>query len=863
MTTTGYPDRRPVDAGSLPTGVIFTDNGNGTATLAGTPAAGTGGTYTVTITAHNCVHPRATQTFTLTVNESPSVTSADATTFTVGSAGTFSVTSSGFPTASLSESGGLPSGVSFTDNGDGTATLAGTPAAGTGGSYPLTLTADNGDGSPGSQSFTLTVDQAASVTSGASATFTVGRTGTFTVTSTGHPTASLSVSGPMPAGVTFTDNGNGTATLSGTPGAGSGGTYPLTLTATNGVGAPGTQSFALLVASPTTVTALSPSSGPGAGGTKVTVKGTSLTGATAVMFGTSAATDVVVSTTGTSLTAIAPIESPGTATVDVTVTTPGNGTSLPNPPHDQYTYKAPAVTALKPATGPGLGGNKVTVDGTALNGASSVMFGSSAATDVVVSSAGTSLTAIAPIESPGTATVNVTVTTPGGTSALTAADQYTYEAPAVTLLKPAAGPGLGGNKVTVDGTALNGASSVMFGSSAATDVVVSSAGTSLTAIAPTESAGTVNVTVTTPGGTSALTAADQYTYKAPAVTLLKPTSGPGVGGNKVTVDGTALNGASSVMFGSSAATDVVVSSAGTSLTAIAPTESAGTVDVTVTTPGGTSALTAADQYTYLAPTVTAITPTQGPGAGGTKVTVDGTALRGTTSVMFGSVAATGVVVSSTGTSLTALAPAESAATVDVTVITPGGTSATSSADQYTYLAPAVTAIKPTLGPGAGGTKVTVDGTALRGATSVMFGSLAATGVVVSSTGTSLTAVAPAQSAGTVDVTVTTPGGTSATSTADQYTYKAPTVTSVSPTTGSANGGNTVTVRGTYLNGATSVMFGSATGTNVVVASAGTSLTVTAPSHPDGAVDVTVTTPGGTSALTSTDHYTYTGQIISD
>ena len=53
--------------------------------------------------------------------------------------------------------------MTFTDNGNGTATLAGTP--GTVGTYPMTITADNGVGSPGQQSFTLTVDQSAAITS--------------------------------------------------------------------------------------------------------------------------------------------------------------------------------------------------------------------------------------------------------------------------------------------------------------------------------------------------------------------------------------------------------------------------------------------------------------------------------------------------------------------------------------------------------------------------------------------------------------------------------------------------------------------------------------------------------------------------
>jgi hypothetical protein len=85
------------------------------------------------------------------------------------------------------------------------------------------------------------------------------------------------------------------------------------------------------------------------------------------------------------------------------------------------------------------------------------------------------------------------------------------------------------------------------------------------------------------------------------------------------------------------------------------------------------------------------------------------------------------------------------------------------------LAPTVTGVNPNTGPTTGGTTVTITGTNLTGATAVMFGTVAATSFTVNSD-TSITAVAPAESAGTVDVTVTTPGGTSATSSADQYTY---------------------------------------------------------------------------------------------
>ena len=115
--------------------MTFVDNGDGTATLSGTPTAGSGGVYPLTITAANGATPSAVKTFTLTVDEAPSVTSADQATFIQGTPGTFTVTTSGYPAPALSFSSGLPSGVSFVDNGNGTGTLSYVPTAGTGGLY--------------------------------------------------------------------------------------------------------------------------------------------------------------------------------------------------------------------------------------------------------------------------------------------------------------------------------------------------------------------------------------------------------------------------------------------------------------------------------------------------------------------------------------------------------------------------------------------------------------------------------------------------------------------------------------------------------------------------------------------------------
>jgi Bacterial Ig domain/Putative Ig domain len=90
--------------------------------------------------------------------EAPAITSGAEVDFTAGSGGTFAVTSKGSPTAFLSESGSLPNGVSFIDNGDGTATLSGTPVTGSAGTYPIVITAGNGVSPDATQSFTLTVE---------------------------------------------------------------------------------------------------------------------------------------------------------------------------------------------------------------------------------------------------------------------------------------------------------------------------------------------------------------------------------------------------------------------------------------------------------------------------------------------------------------------------------------------------------------------------------------------------------------------------------------------------------------------------------------------------------------------------------
>ena len=92
---------------------------------------------------------------------------------------------------------------------------------------------------------------------------------------------------------------------------------------------------------------------------------------------------------------------------------------------------------------------------------------------------------------------------------------------------------------------------------------------------------------------------EQRAAQKPVVSKLAPKSGPATGETKVTITGAHFAGATTVSFGRAAATEVLVSSS-TSLTATSPAGEPGTVDVTVTTPVGTSAITSKDHFKYKA-----------------------------------------------------------------------------------------------------------------------------------------------------------------------------------------------------------------------------------------------------------------------
>ncbi|MHB8466169.1 MAG: C25 family cysteine peptidase [Acidimicrobiales bacterium] len=355
----------------------------------------------------------------------------------------------------------------------------------------------------------------------------------------------------------------------------------------------------------------------------------------------------------------------------------------------------------------------------------------------------------------------------------------------------------------------------------------------------------------------------RVTNAPPVVDFITPSRGPGGGGTTVTLTGQNLGLVSDVTVGGAPATFTVTDDR--SLTLVTPPGS-GIADVVVTNPFGSSAANHEARFTYV-PVVSSLSPSQGVSTGGTDVTISGAGFGGTTSVMFGTSAATSFQVVDSD-HISAVSPPGYGA-VNVTVTTAAG--ANDETRSFSYFGPvlAVSSVtpnqvrwEPALGS-SGATTVTVQGVGFASATSVDFGP-ANPGTnlrIVSDSVLTVTSPPPPSAAGAtqvVDVVVHAGSIASTPDANDRFTYKydAPSVTAVSPAGGSMNGGNIVTVLGSAFRGATQVTFGGKPAPTMRVVDDG-NIQVTVPSAATtGTVDVQVVTPEGTSAVSDADHYAY-------
>jgi hypothetical protein len=418
--------------------------------------------------------------------------------------------------------------------------------------------------------------------------------------------------------------------------------------------------------------------------------------------------------------------------------------------------------------------------------------------------------------------------------------------PTITSITPNVGSVNGNTTVTITGTSFLGTTRVTFGGTNALSYIINSS-TQITCSTPANAVtGPVNVVVTNPGGSA--TSANGFTYfSTPTITTISPNRGTTNGNTTVTITGTNFTGTTGVTFGGTNATSYIVDS-NTQITCVTPSKAAGSVNVVVAKLG--VSVTSINGFTYFVPpTITSITPNVGSVNGNTTVTIRGSNFIGVTGVTFGGAAATSITVP-IDSEITCRTPVGTAGQVDVVVTATGGS--TTRANGFTYISPpTITGISPNAGTTSGGTTVTITGTNFTGTTGITFGGNAATNISVVSS-TEITCRTPVGSQGLVNVVVTNPGGS--VTFISGFTYiTTPTIITISPITGSTNGGTTVTLTGTSFAGTTSVTFGGINATSYTVNS-NTQITCVTPSRGAGSVNVVVTNP--VNPVTFTNGFTY-------
>ena len=431
----------------------------------------------------------------------------------------------------------------------------------------------------------------------------------------------------------------------------------------------------------------------------------------------------------------------------------------------------------------------------------------------------------------------------GGSGSSTGTWQATKSPMSVSSVSPNNGPLAGGTNVTITGWFEAPVDSVLVGTGRLGNLVRVSS-TRLTGTTPAGVAGgAANVTVYA-GAAASGTCTGCFTYN-PAIIVdsVSPNSGSVFGGTPVTITGTNFpTTVDSVRVGTGRLGSVVRVS-GTQLTGITPeAATGGIVDVVVyATSAGHGSCSGCFTFNPPGPlTVSAVSPASGPLAGGTTVTITGTDFPPAVDSVRVGTGRLGSVVRVSGTRLTGITPASSAAgAVNVTVYTASQGSGGCTGCFTFNPAITVSGVSPASGRLAGGTTVTITGMNFPTTVDSVRVGVGRLGSVVRVSGTQLTGITPASSVfGAVDVVVyaTSAGNGNC---AGCFTYSM-TVSAVNPASGPLAGGMSVTITGTdFPTAIDSVRVGVGRIGGLVRVSA-TQLTGTTPAGSAvGAVNVTV------------------------
>ncbi len=450
---------------------------------------------------------------------------------------------------------------------------------------------------------------------------------------------------------------------------------------------------------------------------------------------------------------------------------------------------------------------------------------------------------------------DVLVTTPAGTDNLTGGF-WVVAPPTITSLDP--NQGLQGQSlsVTINGTGFIGATSVSFGTGINVTGFTVNSDTQIAAsitINGSASAGARDVAVTNLAGTATSTGAFTVVQAPPVISSINPSWGLRGQTYSVTVWGSYFQDASVVSFGPGITVNsfsVVNSGRISASITIEVAAAAGTRDVSVTTPGGTATLT--DSFVVVVPPViNSLDPDHGGRGQTLNVTITGDNFYYVSAASFGTGVTVNSIVVDNATSMRVNITISGTTTVgprNVSITNPAG-SGTKLSCFTVYSPPEIDTVTPTGAAQGQPLDVIITGNYFNGTSAVSFGpGVSVTDFSVDSV-TQITAsitVDASATPGARNVLVTTPGGT-ASETWGFRVFGPPTVNSVVPARGIRGDTLDVTITGVYLEGATSVDFGSDITVNSFSLTLPTEIraNITVGSSAElGFRDVAVTSPGG-------------------
>ena len=463
-----------------------------------------------------------------------------------------------------------------------------------------------------------------------------------------------------------------------------------------------------------------------------------------------------------------------------------------------FSYNGPTISSVTPSTGPTAGGTTLRINGTSFGSSGSFTIGGAACVIVPGTYTDTSVQCTLPAGE-GTALVQAVISSsPSNTQ------PFVYASPVLSSITPSTGPTGGGSSIVLNGTNFGLSSTVTVGGSGC--AVTARSHNSLTCTLPAGAGLNVTTTVTVTGQSASR---NTFSYAAPTISSINPSSALSSGGTTLVINGANLGSSGTVTVAGAACSATGAGFQHTSVSCLLPAGEGVFRNVSVNVGGQVVWSTG---FNYSAPVISSIQPTSTSTAGGVPITLFGTSFGLNPSVSVGGRTCTIAIGASSHGQIICTVPAGSGSVLaQVTVA-----GQTSNTFPFTYDSPVVTSISPARGATNGGYPVTVSGNSfdVQGAASrVTIGGQVCTISVWNHS--SITCNVAAGSGIDKAVVVRTQASVTSTSPLNVvFRFDAPTISLISPATVSTDGTAIIDIQGTNFGLAGNVTIGSSTCTTV-------------------------------------------------